>query len=93
MKNEKTGKNIASSKNMNKPVITCWFGPMQGNKITLPSDFLMLVFACISRGLRHKNPVKTNTKSTFYVADFEDSRLKKANPTELFWDPKLVQTA
>ena len=65
---------------------------MQGHKITLPSDFVMLVFACISRGLRHKNHVKTNTKSTFYVADFEDSGLKNANCPELFWTKNNVKT-
>ncbi len=73
-------KTNGSSKNMKKQVIKLWFGPMQATKITLPSDLLMLVFACISRGLRHKNPVKTNTKSTFYVADFEDLGLENRIP-------------
>jgi hypothetical protein len=48
--------------------------------------------ACISRGLRHKNPVKTNTKSTFYVADFEDLKLKNVNPIALFWAKNKVKT-
>ena len=43
--------------------------------------------ACISRGLRHKNPVKTNTKSTFYVADFEDLGAGKHDSPELFMGP------
>jgi hypothetical protein len=41
---------------------------------------LRLHVACISRGLRHKNPVKTNTKTTFYVADFEDLGLENRIP-------------
>ncbi len=71
----KTGK-ISSYKNLKKQVIKCWFGPMQATKITLPSDLLMLVFACISRGLRRQNPVKTNTKSIVNVAEFSDFMLK-----------------
>ncbi len=49
---------------------------MQGDKITISSCFLRRVFACISRGLRHQNTVKTNRISTFYVADFEIFWLK-----------------
>ena len=64
---------------------------MLGSKIAISSCFLRLHLACISRGLRHKNPVKTNTKSTFYVADFEDVGLKKANSPELFWAKKHVK--
>jgi hypothetical protein len=37
---------------------------------------MRLHVACISRGPRHKNPVKTNTKATFYVADVEDFGLE-----------------
>ena len=44
---------------------------MQGDKITISSCFLRLVFACISRGLRRKNTAKNKRKSTLYVADFE----------------------
>ncbi len=77
---------------MKKQVVKCWFGPIQCDKIMILCYFLRLHLVCSSRGLRHKNPVKTNTESTFYVADFKDVGLKKANRLELFWANNNVKT-